>query len=121
MTYERCSTPLIVSYPAEIWPYHLRARGIALTQLSTYFSLFFNIFVNPIALDAIAWKYYLVFVGVLVVVNITVYFFYPETVGHSLEEMAVVFDKVDAVLGSTGKDKDLDAITVEDIKTHQMV
>ncbi|KAH6621712.1 sugar transporter [Boeremia exigua] len=117
--YDIAFTPLIVSYPAEIWPYHLRARGIALTQLSTYLSLFFNIFVNPIALDAIAWKYYLVFVGILVIVNITVYFFYPETAGHSLEEMAIVFDKVDAILGTN--EKDMEAITVENIKNRHAV
>lgn len=86
------STPLIVSYPAEIWPYQLRARGMALVQLSTYAALMFNVFVNPIALDAIGWKYYIVFAVILVGVTLTVYFFYPETKGHTLEEMAVIFD-----------------------------
>lgn len=59
---------------------------------STQTALFFNIFVNPIALDAIGWKYYLVYVGILIIVTVTVYFFYPETNGHSLEEMVRVFD-----------------------------
>jgi MFS family permease len=110
----RNSTPLIVSYPAEIWPYHLRARGLALTFLSTYISLFFNIFVNPIALEAIGWKYYLVFVGILVVVNVTIYFYYPETAGHSLEEMAVVFDGDRAAV--TNDKGNLESEVVEDVK-----
>jgi|TARA_R110002003_G_scaffold357_6_gene19128 hypothetical protein len=53
---------------------------------------FFNTFVNPIALESIGWKYYFVFVVVLVVMFITVYFFYPETRGYTLEHMAVLFD-----------------------------
>lgn len=85
---------MLIAYPAEIWPYQLRARGIALTQLSTYAAIFFNTFVNPIALDAIGWKYYIVFAVILVGVTLTIYFFYPETKGHTLEEMAVLFDKV---------------------------
>lgn len=89
------STPLVIAYPAEIWPYTLRARGFALTQLSTYAAIFFNTFVNPIALDKIGWKYYVVFAVILVAITITIYFLYPETRGHSLEEMAVIFDKHD--------------------------
>lgn len=57
------------------------------------FANMFNTFVNPIALDAIGWKYYFVFVAVLIAYEFTVYFTYPETRGHTLEEMAVLFDK----------------------------
>ncbi|KAH7155914.1 sugar transporter [Dactylonectria macrodidyma] len=101
--YDIAFTPLVISYPAEIWPYSLRARGFALTQLSTYAAIFFNTFVNPIALEAIGWKYYVIFVAILVGITITVYFFYPETRGHSLEEMAIVFDKDQAVLDLENK------------------
>ena len=51
---------------------------------------------NPIALERIGWKYYFVFIAVLLVMAGTVYFFYPETRGHTLEQMAVVFDGADA-------------------------
>jgi hypothetical protein len=56
----------------------------------------FNTFVNPIALNAIGWKYYLVFVVVCATYGLTAFFFYPETRGHSLEQMAVIFDGDDA-------------------------
>ncbi|KAF5027833.1 hypothetical protein F66182_60 [Fusarium sp. NRRL 66182] len=102
------STPLVVSYPAEIWSYQLRARGIAVTQLATYAAIFFNTFVNPIALDAIGWKYYIVFAVILVVVTLTIFFFYPETKGHSLEEMAEIFDKDQA--GFTGREVTKDVL-----------
>jgi hypothetical protein len=55
-------------------------------------AIFFNTFVNPIALESIGWKYYFVFVIMLVLLTITIYFFYPETRGHTLEQMAVLFD-----------------------------
>ncbi|KAK4954144.1 hypothetical protein LTR10_007572 [Elasticomyces elasticus] len=104
--YDIAFTPLVFAYPAEIWSYNLRARGIALTQLSTYLALFFNIFVNPIALDAIAWKYYIVYVVILVVIVLTIFFFYPETKGHTLEEMAIIFDGSEqAIVADSATDK----------------
>ena len=38
----------------------------------------------------------IVFIVVLIVMNITVYFFYPETRGYSLEQMSHIFDGEDA-------------------------
>ncbi|KAL4795951.1 general substrate transporter [Aspergillus venezuelensis] len=74
--YDIAFTPLLVSYTCEIWPYNLRAWGLGLGMNSTRIALFFNTFVSPIILGAIAWKYY---------IN-------PETKGYTLEEMAVLFD-----------------------------
>ncbi|PVH80446.1 general substrate transporter [Cadophora sp. DSE1049] len=91
--YDIALTPLFAAYPVEIWPFQLRSRGVTVAWMTAYAVNTFNIFVNPIALDAIGWKYYLVFVFFLVAMVVTVYFFYPETKGYSLEEMTVVFDK----------------------------
>jgi hypothetical protein len=78
------STPLVIAYPCEIWPYRLRSRGLTITNVTTVVAIFFNTFVNPIALVAIGWKYYSVFIVVIVVMFFTVYFVYPETRGkHS--------------------------------------
>ncbi|OTB03437.1 hypothetical protein M426DRAFT_60487 [Hypoxylon sp. CI-4A] len=94
--YALAFTPLFVAYPAEIWPYKLRSRGLSLVFLAGQSSSFLNVFVNPIALDAISWKYYFVFVAVLIAGTINIYFFFPETKGYSLEEIAIVFDGPDA-------------------------
>lgn len=51
-------TPLIVSYTVEILPYHIRAKGFNVFNFAISLSLIFNQYVNPIALDAIKWKYY---------------------------------------------------------------
>lgn len=90
--YDIAFTPLLVAYPVEIWPYGLRARGVAVTLTSTLAAVFFNIFVNPIALQAIAWKYYIVYIVMGFLIITTIYYTYPETRGHSLEEMARIFD-----------------------------
>ena len=95
-------TLLVVSYPAEIWQYHLRSRGAAVAAFSTFLALFFNLFVNPIALNSIAWRYYIIYVAILIVICLTCYFFYPETRGRSLEEIAVVFDGDDAAVPRQG-------------------
>ncbi|KAL3450252.1 general substrate transporter [Aspergillus insuetus] len=95
--YDLAYTPLLIAYPAEIWPYPLRSKGVALTYMCTYAALLFNQFVNPIAMDSIGWKYYIVYIAILVVILVNVWFTYPETRGHSLEEVAVVFDDLDRV------------------------
>ena len=51
-------TPLIVSYSLEILPYSLRAKGFNVFNFTISVALIFNQYVNPIALDHIAWKYY---------------------------------------------------------------
>ena len=98
-SYDVAFTPLVVSYPAEIWNFALRARGLAVALFSTYCAVFFNIFVNPIALESITWKYYIVYSVILIVIILTCYFTYPETRGHTLEEMALIFDGHDAPSG----------------------
>ena len=88
----RTRTPFQTAYPCEIWPYRLRSRGLAVTLTTSVVAIFFNTFVNPVALESIGWKYYFVFIVMLILLGITVYFFYRETRGHTLEQMAVLFD-----------------------------
>ena len=58
MLYSLAFTPLIVSYTLEILPYSLRAKGFNVFNFTISVALIFNQYVNPIALKAIAWKYY---------------------------------------------------------------
>ena len=56
--YDIAFTPLIVSYTVEILPYNLRATGFNVFNFVVSAALIFNQYVNPIALDALGWKYY---------------------------------------------------------------
>lgn len=90
---------MLVSYSAEILPYNIRAKGMTLMFLMVDIALFFNQYVNPIALKNIDWKYYIVYCVWLLVELIVVYFFYIETRYTPLEEIAKHFDGEDAVVG----------------------
>ncbi|CAN6601004.1 hexose transporter Hxt8p [Trichomonascus vanleenenianus] len=83
--------PVVPTYVTEILPFSLRAKGIVIYNLGTLSIGLFNNFVNPIAMAAISWKYYIVFDVWMVVQCLVVYFFFPETLGLGLEEIAGVF------------------------------
>ncbi|CAN9397373.1 unnamed protein product [Alternaria alternata] len=90
-------TPIPILYVNEIWPSHLRTKGTSVFWVSQAVSITFNQFVNPVAIDKIAWKYYLVYIGVLVVVINFIFFYVPETKGLSLEQISSIFDPVQEV------------------------
>lgn len=119
-------TPLLTAYPVEIWPYGLRARGLSVMWISTALAVFFNIFINPIALEAIGWKYYLLYVFILAGGAAVIYFTFPETRGHSLEEIARVFEGGHAsIIADGGKIADDgmvpgNAMHLENAKGHQV-
>jgi MFS family permease len=56
--YDIAFTPLIVSYTVEILPFHLRAKGFNIFGFIISLAGIFNQYVNPIALSALGWKYY---------------------------------------------------------------
>lgn len=85
-------TPIPILYINEIWPSHLRAKGTSVFWVSQASATCFNQYVNPIALDRIQWRYYLVYVGVLVCVVAFMFFYVPETKGLSLQDIGRIFD-----------------------------
>ncbi|KKK20905.1 hypothetical protein AOCH_007219 [Aspergillus ochraceoroseus] len=117
--YDLAWTPLLVSYPAEIWSYSLRAKGVSLAYMFTYLALLFNQLVNPIALDAIGWKYYILYIALLVIILVNVWFTYPETRGYSLEEMAVLFDQDDLGEDERGSKMKREASHTEHVETSE--
>jgi len=67
--------------------------------LSIDLVLFFNQYVNPIALNHIHWKYYIVYTIWLAFELFIVYTFYIETRNTPLEEIVKHFDGDSALLG----------------------
>lgn len=83
---------LTVSYTVEILPYKIRAKGLTLCFCFTALSGVFNQYVNPIGLKNLGWKFYFVYIVVLVIEVLMIYFYFVETRGLPLEEIARVID-----------------------------
>jgi MFS family permease len=87
-------TPLgIISwvYPAEIFPVEVRALGNAITTFTNWtVNLIFAQF-TPGALTAIEFEYFYVFFVFNVIAVLCYIFFYPETMGRTLEQMDELF------------------------------
>ncbi|KAK3375512.1 general substrate transporter [Lasiosphaeria ovina] len=83
---------LTYTYMVEVWPYAERSRGIAVFQLFGRLASFFTTFVNPIGLKDVGWKYLISYCVWLAYEVVFVYFFFPETFGRTLEELAFMFE-----------------------------
>ncbi|ORX46983.1 general substrate transporter [Hesseltinella vesiculosa] len=84
--------PIAPTYIMEISPFSFRAKASTIFQVMSQAIGLYNSFVNPIAMGAISWNYYIVFLCVLSVQVVFVYFYFPEVQGYSLEEVALIFD-----------------------------
>ncbi|KAJ5563266.1 hypothetical protein N7535_008430 [Penicillium sp. DV-2018c] len=91
---------LLVAYSLEILPYRLRAKGIMIMNLTTQASLVLGNYTNPIAWDNLPhhWNLSLIYTIWIFVELCFVYFFYVETRGPTLEELAMIFDGNDAAV-----------------------
>lgn len=58
--------------------------------------------VNPIGLEHLSWKFYFVYIGILIFEVCAIYFLFVETKGPTLEEIARLFDGEEANVA--GKD-----------------
>ncbi|KAF2494373.1 MFS transporter [Lophium mytilinum] len=84
-------------YPAEIFPTHLRAKGMTLAVIGFCMVDILWLELAPTAIADIGWKYYLVFICLSVFGAATVFFLYPDTLGKPLEEVAKMFGDDDLV------------------------
>ncbi|KAI8871500.1 general substrate transporter, partial [Ramicandelaber brevisporus] len=78
-------------YPAEIYPLRVRSKATSFTTASNWLFNFVIAQVAPIVMQAITWKFYLIFMAFNWLSLLVVWYFYPETKGRSLEEMDKVF------------------------------
>ena len=85
------SGPLSWAVPAELFGTALRMKGVSVAAMVSFA---FNTMVGqvtPIAVAAIGWKYYVVFVVCNFVNGAVFWAFLPETKGLSLEDMDALF------------------------------
>ncbi|RFU26105.1 hypothetical protein B7463_g10231, partial [Scytalidium lignicola] len=106
---------LTVAYCAEILPYNIRAKGLALCLGITALSGVINQYVNPIGLSHLAWKFYFVYIVILVIEVFCIWFIFVETRGPTLEEIATLFegDDPNVAVSPMVKNKEVDAEHVE--------
>lgn len=85
--------PLPWLYPAEINPTRTRTQANAVSTCTNWLFNFTVVMITPVMVDGIGWGTYLFFAAWNGVMIPTVYFFYPETSGRTLEEIDMIFEK----------------------------
>jgi hypothetical protein len=88
---------------------------MAISYICNSLANLFNSFASPVAITAIGWKYYIVYIVLLAQFLVVAYFFFPETRGHSLEQIADIFEHK----GITGRGTARSASTLEDGKIEE--
>ncbi|CCH41024.1 Hexose transporter 2 [Wickerhamomyces ciferrii] len=110
-------------YVTEISSFSLRTRGVSIFVCVQQITLVYNGFVNPIAMEAIQWKYYIVYCVLLTVELTVIYLTFAETSGRTLEEVAEVFgESIDdfKFTSATTRDstkKNIEADHIEEVDT----
>lgn len=85
-------------YSAEFYPTHLRAKGQTV-NIVTYCVV--SILWTQAASSAIAdigWKFFLVFISITAITTPIMWFYFPNTQGKTLEEIALLFGDADMVV-----------------------
>jgi sugar porter (SP) family MFS transporter len=85
-------TPNQTQYPSEILRFQTRAKGIAVLNLCLNLVKLPNTYISPIAIAAVGWKYYILYICTDALGAVAVYFFFVETKGYNLEELERIFD-----------------------------
>ncbi|ETI29288.1 hypothetical protein G647_01741 [Cladophialophora carrionii CBS 160.54] len=110
---------LTYTYLVELWPFAERSRGIAIFQLFGRCAGFFTTFVNPIGLKNISWKWLITYCCWLAFEICFVWFFFPETAGRTLEELAFLFedkalaDKAVVAVEKVVHHEDIDPVAID--------
>ncbi|PGH10752.1 hypothetical protein AJ80_07402 [Polytolypa hystricis UAMH7299] len=98
---------LLVAYTLEILPYKLRAKGLMIMNFIVQGALVLGNQTNPIAWERLPnhWMLSMIYAIWIFFELIFVYFFYVETRGPTLEELAKIFDGDEGVVGYMDIDK----------------
>ena len=95
--YSLCLDGTQFSYLGELFPTHLRAKGICLGV--SVISLMNIIWLQsaPVAFNHIQWRFYLALIIPGTIGCVVMWFYFPDTKGLPLEEVAAIFGDADEV------------------------
>jgi len=99
------------SFLAEIWPSFLRGEGYALSMAVYSAASIVWLQSAPTAFASIHWKFYIIFIVFDALATVVIWF-YPNTLGKPLEEIAALFGDDDLV---AVYQKDLNDNTIYDL------
>ncbi|KAI9574394.1 general substrate transporter [Boletus coccyginus] len=90
--YNLAFTTLTFTYLVELFPFHVRATGISIYHWWYRAGASLSHFVNPIGIDVVGWRWYIVYCVWNAFQVVFIHFVFPETSGRTLEELAFLFE-----------------------------
>lgn len=88
---------ILTGYTVECMSFDIRSKLICTQNFLVQGTITGFNYLNPVALQNIGWKYYVVIDMIIVLEIALVYFTYPETSQITLEEVSIIFDGKKAV------------------------
>ena len=95
--YGLCLDGTQFAYLGELFPTHLRAKGVSLGVATISFTNIIWLQAAPTAFINIGWKFYIVFIVPGTIGAIIMWMWFPNTNGMPLEEIAALFGEEDEV------------------------
>lgn len=94
----RFRTPMVAISTANHWMWYvlLTTPINSCSYMLTLTRAYVITMVTPVALETIGYKYYIMFCLVCATIPPTVYFIFPETMGHNLEDIERIFQEADS-------------------------
>ncbi|CAI6094738.1 hypothetical protein V2G26_007708 [Clonostachys chloroleuca] len=110
-------------YCTEVAPLRLRMAMSSISTANHWLWNFVVVMITPVAIDTISWRYFIVFAAVGACIPLSVYFFFPETMGRSLEEIETLFTEAPSAMATVklAKQPPAPVIPVEAKKMEQAV
>ncbi|KAF4975807.1 hypothetical protein FDECE_18537, partial [Fusarium decemcellulare] len=90
--YSSCWVSMVVAYPLELTTTKQRAIFGGYSSFCVSCSSFIISYVNPIGLQNLSWRYYIIQCVFNCLVLLVIWFTFVETKGYTLEETAMIFD-----------------------------
>lgn len=76
---------------ANHWLWYQFPSNILLYQFTNHHRNFVIVMITPVAINSLGFKYFIIFAVISYGIPASVYFFFPETMGQSLEQINQVF------------------------------